>query len=168
MREEATLVLIKPDAIVRGLTGAVWSRLGEAKLTLAGAKAVRVTRELAEAHYVPIKGKPFYEEVIRYMCGELHGTNHVVALVYVGPGAIGRIRQLMGATNPELAEPTTIRGAFGRVTTKGVMENLMHASSDPPEAEREIKLWFRPDELLVQLYPISEATSVAHKAAVWV
>ena len=167
MKDEATLVLIKPDAIVRGLTGAVVSRLAEAKLTLAGAKAARVSHELAEEHYKPLKGKPFYDELIRYICGELHGVTHVLALAYVGPGVGGRVRQLAGATNPEHADPTTIRGALGRVTTKGVIENVLHASSDPQEAEREIKLWFRPEELLVQLYPMTEATSVTHKTAVW-
>ena len=168
MKDEATLILIKPDAIARGLTGAVLSRLAETKLTLAGAKATRVSRGLAEEHYAPLKGKPFYEELIRYICGELHGVTYVLAFVYVGPGAVGRTRQLAGATNPEHAEPTTIRGSLGRITTKGVMENVLHASSDPQEAEREIKLWFHPEELLVQLYPMSEATSVALKTAVWV
>jgi nucleoside-diphosphate kinase len=167
MREETTLVLVKPDAIVRGLTGAVLSRLAEAKLTLAGAKAMRVSRELAEEHYEALKDKPFYEELLRYLCGELHGVTHVLALVYMGSGAVGRVRQLAGATNPEQADPSTIRGALGRITTKGVMENVLHASSDPQEAEREIKLWFRPDELLVQLYPITEATSMTHTTAVW-
>ncbi len=167
MREEATLVLVKPDAIARGLTGAVLSRLAEEKLTLAGAKAMRVSRELAEEHYKALKDKPFYEELIRYLCGELHGVTHVLALVYTGSGAVGRVRQLAGATNPEQADPSTMRGALGRITTKGVMENVLHASSDPQEAEREIKLWFRPEELLVQLYPITEATSMTHKTAVW-
>ena len=165
--DEATLVLVKPDAIARGLTGAVLSRLAEAKLALAGAKALRVSRELAEEHYKPLKGKPFYDELIRYLCGELHGVTHVLALVYIGSGAVGRVRQLAGATNPEHADPSTIRGALGRVTTKGVMENVLHASSDLQEAEREIKLWFRPEELLVQVYPMSEATSVVLKTSVW-
>ena len=164
---EATLVLVKPDAIARGLTGAVLSRLAEAKLALAGAKAMRVSRELAEEHYKPLKGKPFYDELIRYLCGELHGINHVLALVYIGSGAVGRVRQLAGATNPEHADPSTIRGALGRITTKGVMENVLHASSDLQEAEREIKLWFRPEELLVQVYPMSEAASVVLKTSVW-
>jgi nucleoside-diphosphate kinase len=167
MREETTLVLVKPDAIARGLTGAVLSRLAEAKLTLAGAKAMRVSRELAQEHYKALKDGPFYEELLHYLCGELHGVTYVLALVYMGSGAVGRVRQLAGATNPEQADPSTIRGALGRITTKGVMENVLHASSDPQEAEREIKLWFRPEELLVQLYPITEATSMTHKAAVW-
>ena len=145
---EATLVLIKPDAIQRGLTGYVLTRLDEARLSMIGAKIVRVTRALAEDHYHALRDKPFFPDLIRHLCGELHGVDHVLAFVYAGPGAIAKVRQLAGATNPEAAEPASIRGAVGRMTTGGIMENVLHASSDEREAAREIALWFRPEELL--------------------
>ena len=148
MAVQRSLVLIKPDAIKRKLTGAVLSRLDELDLKLTGAKVVRVGRELAEEHYKPLRSKPFFGELIQYLCGQLHGVDYVLALVYAGPEAVVRIRQLAGATNPEAAEPTTIRGAYGRLTTKGWMENVLHASSDEQEASREIALWFRSEELL--------------------
>ena len=77
-----------------------------------------------------------------------------MALVYIGEGAIKSVREVVGATNPENAEPTTIRGKYGRITSEGVFENVVHASENEKEAEREIKLWFRPDELVMTLYPI--------------
>lgn len=146
--EQAVLVLIKPDAIKRQLMGAVLSRLETLDLELIGAKVVRVDRELAQEHYKPLREKPFFEELTQYLCGQLHHVDFVLALVFCGEEAIHRIRQLTGATNPEAADPTTIRGAYGRVTTQGWMENLLHASSDESEAQREIPLWFHPEELL--------------------
>lgn len=148
MASQRSLVLIKPDAIKRRLTGAVLSRLDDLNLALVGAKVVRVSRELAEEHYKPLRGKPFFDELIQYLCGALHGVDYVLALAYAGSDAVARIRQLAGATNPEAAEPTTIRGAYGRLTTKGWMENVLHASSDEQEAARELALWFQPEELL--------------------
>jgi nucleoside-diphosphate kinase len=167
MNNEATLVLIKPDALKRELTGLVLTRLAEARLSFIGAKLVRVSRELAEEHYRPLREEPFYDELIRYICGQLHGVGYVLAFVYWGAGAIGKIRQLAGATNPEAAESTSIRGSLGRLTTQGLMENVLHASSDEQEAEREIKLWFRPEELLVPLYQTTTHSSTNHKELVW-
>ena len=148
MANQATLVLIKPDAIKRGLTGAVITRLDALGLELIGAKAVSVSRQLAEEHYKHLRAKPFFEELLDYLQGKLHGTSSVLALVYWGPDAIERVRQLAGATHPEQADPTSIRGALGRMTTTGLMENVLHASADAREAEREIRLWFRLEELL--------------------
>jgi len=150
---EATLVLIKPDAIARGLVGAVVSRLETLPLALIGAKVAAVSRELAEAHYQALRSEPFFEDLIEHIRGQLHQADYVLALVYAGAGAVAKVRQLAGATNPEQADLTSLRGALGRITTAGVMENVIHASSDDREAEREIKLWFRPDELLGPLYP---------------
>ena len=148
MAVNATLVLIKPDAIQRGLAGTVLSRLESLHLEIIGAKAVRVSRELAEEHYEALRGKPFFEELLDHIQGKLHETPYVLAFVLRGPDAIGRVRQLAGATHPEQAEPTSIRGSLGRMATSGVMENVIHASSDPSEARREIPLWFKPQELL--------------------
>lgn len=161
---EATLVIIKPDAIHRGLTGPVLAKLEEANLDMVGAKVMRVSRELAEEHYKSLREKHFFDDLIKHICGELHGQDHVLAIVYVGDDAIGKIRELAGATNPEKAHPKTLRGAFGRNTATGIMENVVHASSDRQDAEREIKLWFRPEELLMSLYPTK---MVKGDVAVW-
>jgi len=152
MANQATLVIIKPDAIKRGLAGAALSYLEPLGLELIGAKAVRVSRALAEEHYMHIQEKPFFEETVAHLRGELHGVAAVLALVYFGERAIERVRQATGATNPEKAEPMTIRGALGRNLSTGLMENVIHASSDPVEAEREVRLWFKPEELLRNPY----------------
>ena len=93
--------------------------------------------------------------LLEYITGKLHGDVPVMALVYEGENAIQKIRALAGETNPEKANSDTVRGMFGRVTTAGVFENVVHASANPLEAEREIKLWFGPDELLHAIYSLS-------------
>ena len=148
MADQATLVLIKPDAIRRGLAGTVLSRLEFLGLEIIGAKVVRVNRVLAQAHYHNIRERPFFEETVDYLRGKRHGTHFVLAFVFWGDGAIERVRHLAGSTNPEHAEPTSIRGALGRLTGEGLMENVIHASSGAEEAQREIRLWFTPNELL--------------------
>ena len=148
MMNEATLIIIKPDAIRRGLVGAAFSRLETLRLEVIGAKVVEVDQALAEAHYRHIRGKPFFRDTVRHLRGELHGVRAVLAFVLWGPDAVERVRQVTGATNPETADPMTIRGALGRMTTAGIMENVIHASSDPAGAEQEIALWFKPHELL--------------------
>lgn len=153
MTNEATLVIIKPDGLAKSLTGNILTRLSETKLEIAASKCLIVSRELAEEHYKDLTHKPFYEELIDYIMGKYHNRKKVMALVYVGEGAISKVRSLAGSTNPEEAECVSIRGQYGRITTKGVYENVMHASSDDKEAEREIKLWFHPDEIIYDLYP---------------
>ncbi len=153
MNKEATLVLIKPDGLAKSLTGNILTRLSETKLEIAAAKCLQVSRQLAEKHYRALLEKPFYEELIDYIMGKYHNRKKVVALIYVGEGAIQKVRNLVGATNPEEADSVTIRGQYGRITTKGVYENVLHSSSDIKEAEREIKLWFTPDEIIYDLYP---------------
>lgn len=167
MAIEQTLILIKPDGLVKSLTGNVISRLSEAKLTIMGAKVVRVSRELAETHYEHLKEKPFFEELIQYIMGDVHKTYRVLALVYQGEDAIKKIRDVVGDTDPEKANPVSIRGAYGRVTRAGVFENVVHASSSPEDAEKEIKLWFMPDEIVEDLYPIKEVTINGIKKTVW-
>ncbi|MFH2028617.1 MAG: nucleoside-diphosphate kinase [Nanoarchaeota archaeon] len=149
---EQSLLLIKPDGLVKSLTGDIISKMSETELKIVGAKVVQVTRELAEEHYHHLKEEKFFDELIRYIMGEFH-TRRVLALVYQGDNATGKIRRLVGATNPEEAEPISIRGKYGRITSKGVFENVVHASENPKEAEREIKLWFRPDELVETKFP---------------
>ncbi|MDD5059726.1 MAG: nucleoside-diphosphate kinase [Candidatus Omnitrophica bacterium] len=150
---QAVLILIKPDGLKKSLTGNILTRLSETKLEIVAAKMVRVTQALAEEHYKHLKDKPFFNEIIQYLQGELHDRKKVMALIYWGPDAIKKCRELAGATNPEEAESTSIRGSYGRITTSGVYENVIHVSSNDSEAEREIKLWFAPDDVIVDLYP---------------
>lgn len=162
MTEEQTLVIIKPDGLKKSLTGNILTKLSETQLKIVGAKVVRVTDNLAELHYKHLKEKPFFEELIKYIKGELHGKDYmrVFALVYRGENAIKKVRELAGATNPEEAEPTTIRGAYGRITTKGVYENVIHTSASKEEAEREIKLWFKPEEIVENVYPARSVNNI--------
>ena len=80
--------------------------------------------------------------------------------------AIQKVKNICGATNPEEADPVSIRGAYGRITTKGVYENAIHASANPEESEREIKLWFAPDEIISELYP-TKAAKKSVETRVW-
>lgn len=153
MATQATLVLIKPDGLSKSLTGNILTRLSETKLEIGAAKVLRVSRDLAETHYQEHKGKPFYDALIDYIMGKHHPRKKVLAMVYVGEGAIEKVRAIAGGTNPEQAEPTTVRGQYGRITQKGLYENVIHASANPSDAEREIKLWFQPDEVIFELYP---------------
>lgn len=164
---QQTLVLIKPDGLKKSLTGNILTRLSETKMEIAAAKIVHVSRELAEEHYCHMKEKPFFEELIKYIQGELHKRRKVLAMVYHGENAIKKVRQIAGATNPEEADPISIRGAYGRITTKGIYENVIHASTNEAEAEREIKLWFEPDEIIYHLYPVEEVTVKNVKKKVW-
>jgi len=161
------LILIKPDGLVKSLTGNILTRLSESKLEIIAAKMVRVSKELAEQHYSHLKDKPFYGELIKYIMGELHDRKKVLAMVYWGDGAIRKVRELAGETNPEEANPVSIRGQYGRITTKGLYENVIHASTNEEEAQREIKLWFEPEEVIVELYPTKTAESKNIKKKVW-
>lgn len=156
MAIEQTLVLIKPDGAKRRLTGLVLDRLEAAGLSLAAAKVVSVTEALARKHYEEHLGKSFYENLIRYIQGEFHQIPHsrVLALVFEGEGAVALTRKVSGATDPEKAEPGTIRGSFGRVTRDGQIENVVHASANVEDARREIQLWFSPSEIVRPLYPV--------------
>jgi len=153
--DQATLVLIKPDGLNKSLTGNILTRLSETKLEIVGSKIVKVSRELAESHYIFLKDKPFFQDLLKYIMGEYH-KKKVMALVYWGEDAIKKVRDICGSTNPEEADPVSIRGAYGRITTKGVYENVIHASTNKEESEREIKLWFKPEEIIVDLYPMKK------------
>ncbi|HBA60819.1 MAG TPA: nucleoside-diphosphate kinase [Elusimicrobia bacterium] len=154
---ERTLVLIKPDGMQRHLAGLSIDRLENTHLELIGVKIVSVTDKLAREHYALLEGKgPFvdktlYERLINFIKGEYHGDpkRRVLALVYQGENAVQGIRKAVGATNPEDASPDSIRGAFGRICRKhGYYENVAHASGNVEEAEREIAIWFKPEEIL--------------------
>ncbi len=163
---QATLVIIKPDGLKKSLTGDIISRLSQAGLRIIGAKVEKVTESLAERHYNHLQDKAFFKELIKYITGKLHGENRVMVLVYYGPNAIQQVREIAGSTNPEEAYPTSVRGAYGRILTTGVFENVIHASANPQEAEREIKLWFFPEEIVYDLYPAKEQ-EITSKKKVW-
>jgi len=165
---QQTLVLIKPDGIVKSLTGNIISVLSELKFKIVAAKLIRVDRDLAERHYAIHKGKAFYQGLIDYLTGKsVYHTNRVLALVYQGENAIERIREVVGKTNPEEAHPTTLRGKYGRISSKtGVFENVVHASDSPEAAEYEIKTWFKPSELADTIYPIKKE-KIEKEELVW-
>jgi len=177
MAVQQCLVLIKPDGLVKSLTGNIITALSETKLKIVGAKIVRVSKEFAEAHYSElkqrlvrkfgeIKGKQIFEGVLKYIQGEYH-TDRVFALVYHGEDAISKIRELAGSTNPEEAEPTTIRGRYGRINSKTqVYENVIHVSDSEAAAKREIQLWFEPEELTEIIYPVKKE-KVGMEKIVW-
>lgn len=167
MGMEATLVIIKPDGLKKSLTGNILSRLSESKLKIIGAKILKVDKALANKHYQHLKNEPFYPDLIKYITGKLHGDNRVMCLIYWGKNAISKVRDIAGATNPEEADPVSIRGAYGRILTSGLYENVIHASSNSQEAEREIKLWFEPAEIVYDLYPTEEKIVNGVKKRVW-
>ena len=136
---ERTLVLVKPDGVQRGLIGEVTSRLEHRGLRLVAAKFMNVSRELAETHYAIHKGKPFYDGLISYIT-----SAPVMAMVWEGPNAVAAVRQTMGATRPTEAAPGTLRHDFALE----VGRNLTHASDEPANAEKEVALWFKKEELV--------------------
>jgi nucleoside-diphosphate kinase len=174
---EQTLVLIKPDALRNSLTGYILSQLSEyhSGLRFAATKVIHVSKMLAEQHYAEHVSKPFFPALLSYITGKEHYRDEewkrrVIAIVFQGPGAVAKIRGIVGPTNPHKAreeKPGCIR-ALGTVVpikdNSGAvigerMDNLIHASATDPEAEREIKLWFRPSDFppLMQAYPVEES-----------
>ena len=136
MAAERTLVLVKPDAMRRGLAGEILSRFERQGLELRAAKLVEVDRPLAEEHYAEHAEKPFYGELVEFIT-----TGPTLALVVEGEGAIAGVRATMGATNPADATPGSIRGDLAL----SMPDNLVHGSDSPESAAREIALWF-PDD----------------------
>lgn len=146
---ERTLVLIKPDAVAKGLSGQIIFELERSNLKMVGLKLVNVKKELAEKHYEEHKEEPFFEKLIKYLTGKFHNNANVVAIVYEGENATSIIRNLAGKTFPDDAEFCSIRGRYGRHNQKtDCVENVIHASDSPESAEKEISLWFNQNELL--------------------
>jgi len=135
---ERSLVLIKPDAMSRGLAGTIISRLEKEGLKLVALKMLHVDRALAERHYAIHRDKPFYEDLVNYIT-----STPIVASVFQGDGAVEVIRKVMGATDPAKAEPGTIRSDFGL----DIQRNSTHASDSVENAETEIRLFFTEDEI---------------------
>ena len=136
---ERSLVLVKPDGVQRALVGEVISRLERRGLRLVAAKFMQVSRELAETHYAIHKGKPFYDGLIAYII-----SAPVMAMVWEGPNAVAAIRQTMGSTRPTEAAPGSLRHDFALE----VGRNLTHASDKVENGEKEVALWFKPEELV--------------------
>jgi nucleoside-diphosphate kinase len=136
---ERTLIIIKPDGMQRGVAGQVLSRFEARGFKFAGLKLMRITRELAERHYAEHQGKPFYESLVRFIT-----SSPVIVGVVEGPIAIAVTRTMLGATNPANAAPGTIRGDFA----VSLSNNVIHGSDGPESAQREIGIFFSPDELI--------------------
>ncbi|MBF2052287.1 MAG: nucleoside-diphosphate kinase [Candidatus Sericytochromatia bacterium] len=135
---EKTFLAIKPDAVQRGLVGEIIQRFEKRGFKLVGMKLMQVSRETAETHYGEHKGKPFFDGLVSFIT-----SSPVVAMVWEGKGVIATARKMMGATNPQNAEPGTIRGDFA----VDVGMNVVHGSDSPESAEREIGIFFHPSEL---------------------
>ena|SRR5688572_11492374 len=139
MAVERTLILIKPDATERALSGEILSRIERRGFRVAAGKLLRVSRELGERHYAEHTEKPFFGELVEFIT-----SAPTWALVVEGEGAVAVLRKTIGATNPADAEPGSIRGDLAT----SMPNNLVHGSDSPESAEREIALWFSDDELV--------------------
>ncbi len=136
---ERTFVMIKPDGVQRCLIGEIISRLERKGLKIVAMKMMKIERDLAERHYEEHREKPFFESLVSYVT-----SGPVVAMVVEGKNAVKVVRNLVGATNPVEASPGTIRGDFGME----IGRNVIHASDSKESAEREISLFFKPEEIL--------------------
>ena len=136
---ERTLIIFKPDAVQRGICGQILSRFENKGLQIAGLKFMTIPRQTAETHYAPHKGKGFYEGLVKFMT-----SSPVVVVALQGKNAIAIARKMMGATFGSNAEPGTIRGDFGVSNSF----NLIHGSDSPEAAAKELKLFFRDEELV--------------------
>ncbi|TEU14634.1 MAG: nucleoside-diphosphate kinase [Anaerolineales bacterium] len=136
---ERTLVIIKPDAVQRGLIGETVSRLERRGLKIVGMKLMQIDEELARRHYSVHRGKPFFEGLIEYIT-----SAPVVVMVVEGPKAIEAVRLTMGATDPVNAAPGTIRGDYAL----DILRNLVHGSDGPDTARTEVALFFGENELV--------------------
>ena len=137
MPTEETLVLVKPDGVARGLTGAILARIEAKGYVVSDLKLVQPDRALLEEHYEEHRGKPFFEALVEFM---LSGPS--VAIRLEGDRVIEGFRSLAGTTDPTTAAPGTIRGDFGRDWGLKVQQNLVHGSDSEESSERELALWF--------------------------
>ncbi len=136
---EQTLIILKPDAVQRGLVGPILTRLEQRGLKLAGLKMMQIDEALARRHYAVHEGKPFFASLVQYIT-----SSPSVVAVFVGSDVIQTVRNTVGATKPSAAAMGTIRGDFGLE----VGRNLIHASDSPENGEQEVALFFRPEELI--------------------
>jgi nucleoside-diphosphate kinase len=136
---ERTLVLVKPDGVRRGKVGDILYRLERKGLRILAMKTLTVVPELAQRHYAEHEGKPFYPALMQHIT-----SGPVVAIAIEGRSAVSVVRLIVGATNPQLAAPGTIRGDLAL----GITANLVHASDSTESAARELALYFEPEEYL--------------------
>ena len=136
---DRTLVLIKPDALQRGLAGEILSRLERRGLKIVALRLMRLDEALARRHYAEHEGKPFVDSLVQFIT-----SAPLIAAVFEGPNAVQVVRGIMGATDPQQAEPGTIRGDFGLY----IQSNLIHGSDSPEAAQREIALFFEEGDIL--------------------
>jgi nucleoside-diphosphate kinase len=146
---EKALVLIKPDAMEKQLAGIIIHDISNLKLKMVGLKLVNVQKHIAEKHYEVHKEKPFYPDLLKYITGEYHHVNAIIAIAYKGEDAIKKLREYTGKTNPDEAEPFTIRGRYGKINSKtNNFDNVMHVSDSAENGEKEISIWFSKEELI--------------------
>ena len=136
---ERSLIILKPDAVQRGLIGPILTRLEQRGLKLAGLKLMRIDDALARRHYGVHEGKPFFAGLVEYIT-----SGPVVVAVVTGKNVIATVRNTVGATNPSQAAPGTIRGDYA----VEIGRNLIHASDSPENGENEVALFFNPSELV--------------------
>src|SRR5213592_829680 len=139
MAAEQTLILAKPDAVLRALSGEIVARFERRRFGLRAARLLTVDRTLAEEHDAEHKAKPFFSELVDFIT-----SGPTLAFVLEGEGVIATARTTIGATNPAAAEPGSLRGDFA----SAMPDNLVHGSDSPESAQREIGLWFSADELV--------------------
>lgn len=137
MATEETLVLVKPDGVARGLTGAILARIEAKGYALVDIRLVEPDRDLLAEHYAEHEGKPFYEGLLEFM-----QSGPTVAIRVAGHRVIEGFRSLAGTTDPTTAAPGTIRGDLGRDWDAGVLLNIVHGSDSVESAERELGIWF--------------------------
>ncbi|SMC00066.1 nucleoside diphosphate kinase [Thermanaeromonas toyohensis ToBE] len=137
--KERTFCMIKPEGVARGLVGEILTRIEHKGYRIVALKMLRLTREMAEKHYAEHREKPFFRELVEHIT-----SGPVIAMVLEGPGVISGLRKLMGATNPQEAAPGTIRGDYALETG----QNIIHGADSLASAEREINLYFRPEEIM--------------------
>ncbi|HEY7927337.1 MAG TPA: nucleoside-diphosphate kinase [Candidatus Dormibacteraeota bacterium] len=139
MQSERTLILVKPDAVQRGLMGEIISRFERRGLHPVAIKLMQVTGDMATRHYSEHRGKPFFDGLVEFIT-----SSPVLAMVWEGPGAVAMVRSMMGATNPASSAPGTIRGDLA----VSLAMNAVHGSDSAESAAREVAIFFSDDELL--------------------
>lgn len=165
--KQPSFVIIKPEGIARGLVGDILNKFAQVKLEIIAMRIVEAKREIVKEHYRHIRKEPFFNGVVDHLMGRFHNQKKLILIIYYGERAVHLCREIAGATNPEKADPQSIRGAFGRITAQGLYENIVHVSSDPKETQREIKLWFSPGDILGNLYPAKIKTNRMYKKKEW-
>jgi nucleoside-diphosphate kinase len=136
---ESTLILVKPDGLQRGLSGEIIVRLEKTGLKISGMKLLQLSKEIASKHYEEHTGKPFFEELVNYIC-----SGPIIAMVLEGPNAVEKARNIIGKTNPLESPAGTIRGDLGLEISR----NLIHGSANIGDANREIKIFFKKYEII--------------------